>query len=140
MATKTTWRISEWGRLIPAVTSIIPAWSERKSWCSGQRMMIDRLLVKPNRLSVGVFNLISKSYRGLRRITGIDSKPDIRNGDWYGNDTAWRMVVDLNRIPQQQTLFSEFTQHLSMSEQKQIIDLYYRPYQNQIRRQISTYP
>ena len=51
-----------------------------------------------------------------------------------------RLLVDLNRIPQQQTLFSEFTQHLSMSEQQQIIDLYYRPYQNQIRRQISTYP
>ncbi|MCK4656921.1 MAG: DUF362 domain-containing protein [candidate division Zixibacteria bacterium] len=77
-----------------------PSGMERKKKLvlRSQRMMIDRLLVKPNRLSVGVFNLISKSYRGLRRITGIDSKPDIRNGDWYGNDTAWRMVVDLNRI------------------------------------------
>jgi uncharacterized protein (DUF362 family) len=77
-----------------------PSGMERKKKLvlRSQRMMIDKLLVKPSRLSVGVFNLISNTYHGLRRITGIDSMPDIRNGDWYGNDTAWRMVVDLNRI------------------------------------------
>jgi hypothetical protein len=37
----------------------------------------------------------------LRRIgTGIfgDTSAVVRSGNWYGNDTAWRMVLDLNRI------------------------------------------
>ncbi|MBU1318309.1 MAG: DUF362 domain-containing protein [candidate division Zixibacteria bacterium] len=77
-----------------------PSTMERKKKLvlKSQRFMIDKLLVRPNRLSVALFSIISKSYRGMRRITRIDSSPDIRSGDWYGNDTAWRMVVDLNRI------------------------------------------
>lgn len=27
-----------------------------------------------------------------------DSKVKVRNGSWYGNDTLWRMVLDLNKI------------------------------------------
>jgi hypothetical protein len=32
------------------------------------------------------------------RIFGDTNADTIRSGNWYGNDTAWRMVVDLNRI------------------------------------------
>lgn len=48
-----------------------------------------------------------------------------------------RLLIDLNRTLKQQTLFSEFTQQLPVADQQQIIDLYYRPYQNQIRWEIS---
>lgn len=36
-------------------------------------------------------------HRTGARIFG-DSDSVIRNGNWYGNDTAWRMCLDLNRI------------------------------------------
>ena len=33
-----------------------------------------------------------------RRIFGDTNTDAIRSGNWYGNDTTWRMVIDLNRI------------------------------------------
>ncbi len=33
-----------------------------------------------------------------KRIFGDTNVDTIRSGNWYGNDTAWRMVMDLNRI------------------------------------------
>lgn len=39
-------------------------------------------------------------YRKMRNTGKFligDSRTVIRNGDWYGNDTCWRMVLDLNR-------------------------------------------
>jgi uncharacterized protein (DUF362 family) len=33
-----------------------------------------------------------------RRIFGDTNCGTIRSGNWYGNDTTWRMVMDLNRI------------------------------------------
>jgi uncharacterized protein (DUF362 family) len=33
-----------------------------------------------------------------RRIFGDTNTDAIRSGNWYGNDTTWRMVLDLNRI------------------------------------------
>jgi len=33
-----------------------------------------------------------------RRVFGDTDSETIRSGNWYGNDTTWRMVVDLNRI------------------------------------------
>jgi uncharacterized protein (DUF362 family) len=32
------------------------------------------------------------------RVFGDTNTDTIRSGNWYGNDTAWRMVIDLNRI------------------------------------------
>ncbi|MFQ5607159.1 MAG: DUF362 domain-containing protein [Candidatus Zixiibacteriota bacterium] len=72
--------------------------SKQKLVLKGQRALIDRLLANPNRGSVALFNIISKSYRAFRRVSGLNLSPEIRLGDWSGNDTAWRMVVDLNRI------------------------------------------
>lgn len=37
----------------------------------------------------------------LRRVAQSvfgDSSKVVRNGSWYGNDTAWRMILDLNKI------------------------------------------
>lgn len=33
-----------------------------------------------------------------RRLFGDTNVDTIRSGNWYGNDTTWRMVLDLNRI------------------------------------------
>ena len=33
-----------------------------------------------------------------RRVFGDTNTDTVRSGNWYGNDTTWRMVVDLNRI------------------------------------------
>jgi hypothetical protein len=33
-----------------------------------------------------------------RNIFGDTNADTIRSGNWYGNDTTWRMVIDLNRI------------------------------------------
>ncbi len=33
-----------------------------------------------------------------KRIFGDTNTTTIRSGNWYGNDTTWRMVIDLNRI------------------------------------------
>jgi len=33
-----------------------------------------------------------------KRVFGDTNKDTIRSGNWHGNDTAWRMALDLNRI------------------------------------------
>jgi uncharacterized protein (DUF362 family) len=33
-----------------------------------------------------------------RRVFGDTNTDTIRSGNWYGNDTTWRMVLDLNRV------------------------------------------
>ena len=52
------------------------------------------------RLAVAVPGLGPWLYRKLRQVgQGVlgDSRRSLRNGDWQGNDTCWRMVLDLNR-------------------------------------------
>jgi len=42
---------------------------------------------------------IAKPCKALgTRLFGDTNTDTIRSGNWYGNDTTWRMVVDLNRI------------------------------------------
>jgi hypothetical protein len=36
--------------------------------------------------------------RAGKRVFGDTNNGTIRSGNWYGNDTTWRMVIDLNRI------------------------------------------
>ena len=36
--------------------------------------------------------------RAMRRLNRLVSNDHIYEGSWYGNDTCWRMVLDLNRI------------------------------------------
>ncbi|HEY3381056.1 MAG TPA: DUF362 domain-containing protein [Vicinamibacterales bacterium] len=38
------------------------------------------------------------AQRGLRRRRGGDARYGLLSGSWEGNDTIWRMVVDINRI------------------------------------------
>lgn len=36
--------------------------------------------------------------KSLGRLVFGDTRQVIRNGSWYGNDTIWRMILDLNKI------------------------------------------
>lgn len=43
--------------------------------------------------------LVARPVKALgRRIFGDTNVDTIRSGNWYGNDTTWRMTLDLNRI------------------------------------------
>lgn len=56
------------------------------------RMLYDFLANKPQ---------LSKFFIPVKRAGKIvfgDTRDTIRSGSWYGNDTLWRMVLDLNKI------------------------------------------
>lgn len=36
--------------------------------------------------------------RGLHRLATVACRDQFKEGSWYGNDTVWRMVLDLNRL------------------------------------------
>jgi len=43
--------------------------------------------------------IMAKPLQALgKKIFGDTNTNTIRSGNWYGNDTTWRMVIDLNRI------------------------------------------
>ncbi|NLU21896.1 MAG: DUF362 domain-containing protein [Phycisphaerae bacterium] len=43
--------------------------------------------------------LVAGPVKGLgKRVFGDTNRDTIRSGNWYGNDTTWRMCLDLNRI------------------------------------------
>jgi uncharacterized protein (DUF362 family)/poly-gamma-glutamate capsule biosynthesis protein CapA/YwtB (metallophosphatase superfamily) len=43
--------------------------------------------------------IVAKPFKAIGQgVFGNTNTATIRSGNWYGNDTAWRMVLDLNRI------------------------------------------
>jgi uncharacterized protein (DUF362 family) len=43
--------------------------------------------------------LVARPVKSMgKRLFGDTDRGTTRSGNWYGNDTAWRMVLDLNRI------------------------------------------
>ena len=43
--------------------------------------------------------MVAKPVKAVgRRIFGDTNRDTVRSGNWHGNDTTWRMVIDLNRI------------------------------------------
>jgi uncharacterized protein (DUF362 family) len=64
-----------------------------------KRWMIDRLLAKPNKLNDFIYSNIKGIYKKMRKALKLEVRKDIiAAGDWCGNDTTWRMVLDLNKI------------------------------------------
>lgn len=59
------------------------------------------LVLTAKRFLAGEHRIASGLARALKK-TGYrwfgDTEQVIRSGNWYGNDTVWRMAVDLNRI------------------------------------------
>lgn len=79
----------------------------RRSLRLFQRLLVDRLLAPRDprfeKLYLGLDRAKKAVVRILKR-SGIappalpENVASVSSGDWYGNDTAWRMVVDLVRI------------------------------------------
>lgn len=64
------------------------------------RKLIDKFLSKPNKIKSYLYKSIKQIYKVVKSSLNINinTKNVIVAGDWYGNDTVWRMVVDLNKI------------------------------------------
>jgi uncharacterized protein (DUF362 family) len=59
------------------------------------------LVLSAKRLLIGkspVVSLAARKLKGLGYAVFGDTEEVIRSGNWYGNDTCWRMTLDLNRI------------------------------------------
>lgn len=62
----------------------------------------DALMTRP--AGRAVYPPLMQLSRAMRVLTGVDPRRVVRdsdpyqNGGWHGNDTVWRMVLDLNRI------------------------------------------
>lgn len=66
-----------------------------------QRFLYDALLSRKNPLLDQIYHVIAMSYRkfiGPGRWGFSAEKRILDAGNWYGNDSAWRMVVDLMKI------------------------------------------
>ncbi len=74
--------------------------SQQKRALYTQRILIDRLLARPNRIKERAYKLALGMYRLLRPVffRKVNSKGIHSGGSWYGNDTVWRMILDLNKI------------------------------------------
>lgn len=44
-----------------------------------------------------VYKWLYKAVRAMQKLSGAESR-EFFEGSWYGNDTIWRTIVDLNRI------------------------------------------
>ena len=64
-------------RLKQTAESLADAWNRRTGW--------------------GAFTL-RQAYRGACALARVADGDDNMEGSWYGNDTVWRMCLDLNRI------------------------------------------
>ncbi len=60
--------------------------------------LLHHLLGRGGRVGDWLFLAIHKTYRALRDGLGIQVDKPVDAGNWYGNDTCWRMTVDLNTI------------------------------------------
>jgi hypothetical protein len=75
--------------------------SREKLMIRTQRFLYDLLLSKKNPILDKIYETIAKSYKcGLKSIIGgiSERKMIFDEGNWYGNDSAWRMVSDLMKI------------------------------------------
>jgi uncharacterized protein (DUF362 family) len=70
-----------------------PAWQDR-----AERKLMDWFLGRNWRLGRYAFVM----WRAFRKVSAKfennSAKPKFTYGNWHGNDTAWRMTLDLNRI------------------------------------------
>ena len=76
----------------------------------GDQFCEDTLKRRIERAAVARFKRVFPKLGPLRRtvagpvkalgrwVFGDTNRDTVRSGNWYGNDTTWRMVVDLNRI------------------------------------------
>ncbi len=66
-----------------------------------QRWAYDKLLSKKNPMTDTLYDMAVKASKPLLKPLGFGLKKEksiLDDGSWYGNDSAWRMAVDLLRI------------------------------------------
>jgi hypothetical protein len=65
-----------------------------KNWLESKLMSFikQNILIHP-----GLAKLINPIFKPGKKIFG-DTSNVIRSGNWFGNDTIWRMILDLNKI------------------------------------------
>lgn len=65
-----------------------------------QRRMFDLLLARGSRAADAVYNALRRVYRTLVKplMPAPDPTMAFDGGNWHGNDTAWRMAVDLLKL------------------------------------------
>jgi hypothetical protein len=63
-----------------------------------KRKLIDQVLTRNNIYADVIYSLAQKFYHTIEKPLGFKTKQSIKGGDWHGNDTTWRMTLDLNRI------------------------------------------
>jgi uncharacterized protein (DUF362 family) len=72
---------------------------EQKTVMKVNRMLSDKLFAKPNIVKDQLYKIAKLGYRMLRQLSpkrNVDNV--ILGGDWHGNDTVWRTLLDLNKI------------------------------------------
>jgi uncharacterized protein (DUF362 family) len=68
------------------------------------RLVIDHLLAPQSRIRESAFTVLRGGYHLVKPLLGPLAFPDNpeealpEGGNWYGNDTAWRMTADLARV------------------------------------------
>ncbi len=87
-----------------------------------QRALYDLLLARRNRVLdaayLGVRHIYKNFFKGV--LGEVDKKKAILDGgNWYGNDSAWRMVSDLMKI----MMYADRDGHLNDSPQRRIFTL-----------------
>lgn len=90
-------------------------------YCGGNifKLAAEHILDAANKRAGAMGELIRHAARivhGLARLTGADRNLD---GSWYGNDTVWRMCLDLNRI----LLYGRSDGTMATSPQRTVITL-----------------
>ncbi|GAL91085.1 N-formylglutamate amidohydrolase [Jejuia pallidilutea] len=59
--------------------------------------------------------------------------------DWAFYNNKSRLLIELNRSQHHPQLFSEFTRQFSKEEKEKLINLYYLPYRNAVKKAINIY-
>lgn len=63
------------------------------------RFFKDKLLARKSIVSDRIYRFAANFYHTLKKIHVVENTSGLLGaGSWYGNDTIWRMIVDLNRI------------------------------------------
>ncbi len=73
--------------------------SNQKKTLYTKRFLKDKLLTKNSHLADSVYAMFGKFYGIIKKCKLVESTDDVINtGNWSGNETIWRMIIDLNRI------------------------------------------
>lgn len=65
-----------------------------------------------------LYKWLYKAVRAVQKLSGAEAR-DFMEGSWYGNDTIWRTIVDLNRILR----YADQTGRLTKEPQRRVFNV-----------------